>query len=171
MHLCMDITFLGQGKYVHHLSDVPKRPNLTCCPLDACLIAQIFLPHHPYIYLFFIITIAYFGCKNYLEYIKIYYIGKVFLFSIYTIIWFGTNNSCIALFYTRACMQASFLFLLSKNVCKPRQPKNLLTSNNPSSHRRLPSSLVFGNSLLLGLPIKSRLPDSCTTSVPNYKSL
>ena len=39
MYICMDITFLGQGKYVHHLSDVPKRPNLTCCPLDACLIA------------------------------------------------------------------------------------------------------------------------------------
>jgi hypothetical protein len=28
MHVCMDITFLGHGKYVLHLSDVPKKIQL-----------------------------------------------------------------------------------------------------------------------------------------------
>jgi len=104
----------------------------------------------PSLLVFITTTYIYLGCKNYLEYIR-NYIDK-WLFSLYIIIMVWYFLHCIIL-HQREHMQASFLFLLSKKkICKParRQPKNLLTSNaNPSSHRRLPSSPVFGNSLLL----------------------
>lgn len=75
---------------MHHLSDVPKRPNLTCCPLDACLMAYcIFLPHNHPCYLFYYHHYYIFRIQESLGiYKRISYIKKCFFCSIYnSIVW------------------------------------------------------------------------------------
>lgn len=98
-NVCVDITFLDRESIcVHHLSDVPERPHLTCCPLDACLIAQISPHHRPcYIYLYGT-SLAnsdarIIGMRIQIDIEKPY----VVVFHPIYILWFGTNISCIAL--------------------------------------------------------------------------